>query len=126
MDGEIDDAKLAQVARGWVAYQGTELPEYAWAVDEKDIWFYEGNDWPTMERFVRAVCAATASDESHVVGMIGASLLEDLIQAHPEKAIAFLDAEVDDNDVLAKALGSVWCDHPEFRPRIEEIRSRSG
>lgn len=126
MDGNVDDAKIAQVAHDWVSYQGTELPQYAWAVDEKDIWFYEENDWSTMERFVRAVCAVAVSDESHVVGMIGASLLEDLIDAHPERAIAFLDAEVKDNHVLAEALGNVWCDQPELRTRIDEIRNRSG
>jgi hypothetical protein len=126
MDGEIDYTKIAQVARDWVAYQRTELPQYAWAVDEKDIWFYQENEWATMERLVRAVCAATSSDEADVVGMIGASLLEDVIHAHPERAIAFLDAEVGHNQVLAQALGSVWCDQPGLRARIEEIRNRSG
>jgi hypothetical protein len=126
MGGEADDAKMTQVAHDWVAYQGTELPQYAWAVDEKDIWFYEQNEWSTMERFVRAVCAVAVRGESHVIGMIGASLLEDLIDAHPERAIAFLDAEVEHNDVLAKALGNVWCDQPELRTRIDEIRSRWG
>lgn len=125
MSREVDDAKMAQVARDWVAYQSTELPQYAWAVDEKDIWFYEEADWSKMERFLRAVCAVAASDESNVVGMIGASLLEDLIDANPERAIAFLDAEVDGNDVLAEALGNVWCDQPEIRTRVDEIRSRS-
>jgi hypothetical protein len=125
-DVKVDDAKMAQVARDWVAYQGTELAQYAWALDEQGIWFDEENDWLTMERFVRAVCAVAVSEESHVVGMIGASLLEDLISAHPERAIAFLDAEVEDNHVLAQALGSVWCDQPELRTRIDEIRSRSG
>jgi hypothetical protein len=128
MNGEVDDAKMARVAHDWVAYQGTDLPQYAWAVDEKDIWFYEESDWATMERFVRAVCAVAGSDELHVVGMIGASLLEDLIQAHPERAIAFLEAEVKSNEVLAEALGNVWCDRdqPELRTRIAEIRSRRG
>jgi hypothetical protein len=126
MDGEIDDAKTAQVARDWVASERTGLPQYVWAVDEKEIWFYEKNDWSTMERFIRAVCAVATSDESHVVGMIGASLLEDLIHAHPERAIAFLQAEVAVNHVLAEALGSVWCDQPELRERIEEIRGRAG
>jgi hypothetical protein len=125
-DSKVDDTKMAQVAHDWVAYQHTELPQYVWAVDEKDIWFYEGNDWSTMERFVRAVCAVAASDESHVVGMIGASLLEDLIDAYPERAIAFFDAEVENNNVLAEALGSVWCDQPDLRTRIDEIRRRSG
>lgn len=125
-DIKLGDAKMAQVARDWVAYQGTELAKYAWAVDEKDIWFYEDNDWFTMERFVRAVCAVAVNDEAHVVGMIGASLLEDLISAHPERAIAFLDAEVENNSVLAQALGSVWCDEPELLTRIDEIRSRLG
>jgi hypothetical protein len=126
MDGEVDDAKMAQVAHDWVAYHRTELPQYVWAVDEKDMWFYEKNDWSTMERFIRAVCAVATSDESHVVGMIEASLLEDLIDAHPEKAIALLDAEIEDNQVLAEALGHVWCDGPEIGARINEIRRRSG
>lgn len=125
MNGEVDDTKMAQVARDWVAYQGTKLPRYAWAVDEKDIWFYQENDWATMVRFVRGVCAVATSDESDVVGMIGASLLEDLINAYPEKAIAFLDAEANGTDVLAEALGHVWCDQSELRTRIDEIRSRS-
>jgi hypothetical protein len=125
MNGEVDDTKMAQVARDWVAYQGSKLLRYAWAVDEKDSWFFEENDWSVMERFVRAVCAAAASDESDVVGMIGASLLEDLIDAHPERAIAFLDAEVDGNQVLAEALGYVWCDQPELHTKIDRIRRRS-
>lgn len=124
-DINVDDAKIARVAHDWVAYQNTERERYAWAVDEKDIWFYEENNWLTMERFVRAVCAVAVSDESHVVGMIGASLLEDLITAHPEKAIAFLDAEAKGNDVLAQALDNVWCDQPELRVRIAEIRGQS-
>jgi hypothetical protein len=125
MDGEIDDEKVAQVARGWVAYQRTELPQYAWAVDEKDIWLYQENEWATIERLLRAVCAVATSDESHVIGMIGASLLEDAIHAHPERAMAFLDAEVEHNHVLAEALGSVWCDEPELRARIDEVRGRA-
>jgi hypothetical protein len=126
MVDNVDDAKIAQVARNWVAYQGTELPQYLWAIDEHDIWFGEKNDWSTMERFVRAVCAAAVSDESHVIGMIGASLLEDLIASYPERAIAFLDAEVEGNDILAKALGGVWCGQPELRTRIDAILSRLG
>jgi hypothetical protein len=126
MEDEIDDAKIRQVAHDWVAYQRTKLPQFAWAVDEKDIWFYEENDWLTMERFVRAVCASVISGEPHVVGMIGASLLEDVIQAYPQQAIAFLDAEVEDNHILGEALGYVWCDQPELRARIDQIRSRLG
>jgi hypothetical protein len=125
-DGRIDDTKMAQVARDWVTYQHTKLPQYAWAVDEKDLWFYGEEDWSTMERFIRAVCAVATSDESYVVGMIGASLLEDLIDAHPEKAIAFLNAEVENNHILAEALHEVWCDQPELHAKIEEIRQRSG
>lgn len=125
MNSEPDATKITQVAHDWVAYQSTELPQYAWAIDEKDIWFYEDIDWSTMERFVRAVCTATGSEESHVVGMIGASLLEDLISADSERAMRFFEAEIEDNHVLAAALGNVWCDQPELRTRLDEIRGRS-
>jgi hypothetical protein len=126
MSDKIDDAKIAQVARDWIAYQSTNLLRYAWALDEKDIWFYEENDWATMVRFVRAVCAIADVDDSHVIDMIGASLLEDLIDAHPENAIAFLDGAVGDNPVLAKALDNVWCNQPELHSKIEAIRDKSG
>lgn len=120
---KIDDAKIAQVAGGWVEYQRTKSPLHAWAVDEKDIWFYEDESWSTMERFIRAACAAATNEETDVIGMIGASLLEDLIDAYPERAMAFLDGEVESSDVLAEALGYVRSSEG-IRSRIEEILRR--
>ncbi|HEY4451788.1 MAG TPA: hypothetical protein VGN13_09365 [Solirubrobacteraceae bacterium] len=125
MAGKVENAKIAAVARDWLGFQRTELRRFAWAVDELHIWLAEEEDWSAIERFMRAVCAAATIDEAQVVGMIGAGPLEDMIDARPERAIAFLESEIEDNHVLADALASVWCDKPDVAARIDEIRRRS-
>jgi hypothetical protein len=101
-----DDARIVYIAREWIAYQRSEEPRYEWAVDESYDWI-AGDDYLALERFVRALVAQVDCNDGHVLGMIGAGPLEDLVEADPERALAFLEAEIESNTALREALTEV-------------------
>jgi hypothetical protein len=128
---QIGDRELARTARAWLAYQDAQDPQYEWAMHKKEEWFapaeYTPEDFEIMSRFVRQVCIDVTSDDEHGIGMIGASPLEDFIYAYRERALSWVEVEVETNVILREALTGVWpMGRRDVRQRIDEILALYG
>jgi hypothetical protein len=114
------DEEVARVSEAWLALLATKDSKYDWSVDAKEAW-REAGDYSAMSRYVLRLCRDVAPDDGERIGMIGASPLEDLIDAWPDTALSLVEGEVDDNPVLLQALKSVWTRQPTVQERIDAI-----
>jgi hypothetical protein len=124
-DLKLRDHEIARVSEAWLLLQVTNDAQYDWSVDAKEAW-REAGDYPAMSRYVLQLCRDVAPDDEASIGMIGASPLEDLIEAWPDAGLSLVERNVESNRVLLQALKSVWTRQPAVREGIDAILAAWG
>ena len=119
------DEEVARISQAWLALLATRDSQYEWSVDAKETW-READDYSAMSRYVLQLCRDIAQDDGERIGMIGASPLEDLIDAWPDAAVSLVEREVENNPVLLQALKFVWTRQPAIQERIDAILAAHG
>lgn len=120
-----DDADIARASAAWLAYQATEDEQYEWAINVQDRWLIEGA-YEAMWRFLLLVCADVEDDEDEIIEMIGAGPLENMIVTWPDAALRLVEAEVETNPTMLRALASTWTQGLPIRERIDRILAHHG
>jgi hypothetical protein len=120
-----DDQEITRVSEAWLLLQVTKDAQYDWSVDAKEAW-REAGDYSAMSRYVLQLCRDVAPDDGASIGMIGASPLEDLIEAWPDTGLSFVERNIESNPVLLQALKSVWTRQTAVRERIDAILAARG
>jgi len=119
------DSEIARVSSGRLAFLATKESQYEWSVEAEEAW-REAGDYSAMSRYVLQLCSDVKPDDGESIGMIGASQLEDLIDAWPDTALSLIESEVKNNPELLQALKFVWTQQPAVRERIDAILAAHG
>lgn len=70
------------------------------------------------------ILALVSQAEDHALGYVGAGPLEDLLSAHGNQVIPWLEVEAKRNPRLVRCMGAVWgdsCFEPEILQRVRNI-----
>ncbi len=117
------DSDIARASTTWFAYQATEDEQYDWVIDLQNKW-RENGDYEAMWRFLLKLCMDVANDDYDMIGMIGAAPLEDMIVTWPDTALRLVEAEVEKNPTMLRALAGTWTQGLPIRGRIDAILAR--
>lgn len=127
------DRDLREVCARWISYQrrrphdnDDDLDPDWWAVMAvMDV--DPGNHGPELAwRLIRCLCELTEPDDEAIVGMIGASPLEEFIGRHGDYAMGLIEPAAEGDAVLTAALTEVWAFGAPARPRLERYLSSRG
>ncbi|HWY89934.1 MAG TPA: hypothetical protein VNY31_04620 [Solirubrobacteraceae bacterium] len=119
------DSDIARASTAWFAYQATEDEQYDWVIDLQNDWRENGN-YEAMWRFLLKLCMDVANDDDDMIGMIGAAPLEDMIVTWPDTALRLVEAEVEKNPTMLRALAGTWTQGLPIRGRLDAILARHG
>jgi hypothetical protein len=126
MTDHVSDEEMAQLSAAWLAYDEGEGPEHEWALFSQSE-LYSRAGFSGEARFVLQLCADVELSDEERIGAIGSGPLEDLIQRDPDKALAFVEAEIETNLVMREALTEVWSQgNQQVRVCIDAILARYG
>jgi hypothetical protein len=117
------DSDIVRASAAWFAYQATEDEQYDWVIDLQNDWRENGN-YEAMWRFLLRLCMDVANDDEDMIGMIGAAPLEEMIVTWPDTALRLVEAEVQKNSTMLRALAGAWTQGLPIRGRLDAILAR--
>jgi hypothetical protein len=102
-----NEAEVERLVEAWCSWYDKQDPEDEWAAQEliDDLTLGEA---PVEECWVITLKLAERAPNNKVLGIIGASPIEDLLARDPERVAQLIKNEAAFNERLRKALGHVW------------------